>query len=140
VTPLAAIPRRLIGVGVGVLALAGVLWWAQGRIRVSYQAELERDAAKSELKAEREQNAANIGAIAQDIADREVDAGKLFGRLDEINARFDGLQLNLPPPAALVQRSEVPGEPCPRVGISPDFVGVWNSAATEAGPAEAETR
>jgi hypothetical protein len=137
---LKAIPWRLVGALAGAALILWAAWWVTNRIRISYQAELERDAAQAELKTEREQNAANIGAIAQDIADRESDAGKFFGRFDAIEARFDGLQLNMPQPAALVQKAEVPGEPCPRVGVSSDFVGVFNSASTEAGSAEAKAR
>lgn len=135
-----AIPWRLIGIGLAALVLGAALLWVGHRVRVSYEAEIRADQAEAALKEEREQNAVNIRAIAQDIADNERDRGYLARRFDAIDQRFDGLQLSLLEPAKLIQSTEVPGAPCPRVGLSPMAVSVYNAAATEAGSAEAETR
>jgi hypothetical protein len=135
---LKAVPWRLVGALVGVGLLAWGALWLAGRVRISYQAEIERDTARAELKTEREQNAANIGAIAQDIADGERDRGALISRLDAIDHRFGSFLVGLPKPEKLIQKVEVPGEPCPRVGLSPASVELWNRSATEAGLAEAE--
>lgn len=139
--PLNVIPWRLIGILVGVGLLAAALWWVTNRIRVSYEAEAQRDAARAELVTERAQNAANIGKIATDLSEREAAAGLLLGRMDALDARFNGLLLNLPPPDKLVSSQEVPGAPCPRVSIGPEFFRVFNEAGAPAGagPAEAQT-
>lgn len=59
---------KVIGYLLAAAALAGALWWVGNRIRVSYEAELERDAARAELKQEREQNAANLKVLADGAA------------------------------------------------------------------------
>lgn len=130
----------MVGKVGALIAVALALVWLAHRVRVSYVAEHQRDAVTAELKAEREQNAANIGAIAQDIQENERERGFLATRLDAIDKRMGGLLVNVPKPEALIQTRELPDAPCPHVGLSNAFVGVYNAASTEAGSPEAQAR
>lgn len=134
------IPWKLIGTIAAALVLAAVLWWVGNRIRVSYEAEAERDQAKAELKTEREQNSANLVKIADRVDSTERITKGLSTRVAGIDLKFNGLQLSVPPPANLIQTKEKPGEPCPVASIGPQFFGVYNAAGTEGGVTESETR
>jgi hypothetical protein len=140
VITLGAVPWRLIGAGLAIVALAGAVLWVGHRVRQSYTLEHQRDAALADLKTEREQNAANIGAIAQDIHESESERGALALRLDAIDKRFGNVLVTLPKPETLVQKKESPDAPCPRESIGPVAVELWNATATEAGSSEASTR
>jgi hypothetical protein len=131
---LKAIPWRLVGAVAGVLALL----WVGYRVRASFLLEHQLDTAIADLKAERMQNAANVRAIAQDIAENERERGALVQRLDLVDAGVKDILLKLPDPSSFVQSKVVPGEPCPRAGLSSPFVELYNRPATEAGLTEAE--
>lgn len=134
------IPWKLIGTITAGLVLAAVLWWIGNRIRVSYEAEAERDQARAELKTEREQNTANLAKVADRVDVTEQIAKGLSTRVAGIDLKFNGLQLSVPPPANLIQTKEKPGEPCPVVAAGPEFFRVYNAAGTEGGVTESETR
>lgn len=130
------IPWKLIGYGAAALVLVIALGWVGNRIRVSYEAEVRADTAEAALKDERAQNTANIGKIAGRVGFVNALGKDLSGRLGAIDDRFNHLRFELPPPEALIQKKEVAGDPCPHVGLSADFVRMWNAASTEAGLAE----
>lgn len=134
------IPWKLIGIvaAAALLTWAGV--WVTHRIQVSYQAELERDAALADLTTEREQNAANIGKIAGRITFTEALGKDLSAKLAGIDDRFNHLRFELPLPENLIQSKEKPGDPCPAVSIGPEYFRVFNAAATEGAVTESETR
>lgn len=69
----------------------------------------------------------SIDNLRRDIVESEAARRKLSAGLTKLAERFNDIKI--PPPKTLVQTVEVPGA-CPRVGASPEFVSVWNDAAS----------
>jgi len=114
-----------------VLALAG---WLAHTFSTWREKAGERDAAVAELKQVRTQADANLKAIAQDIAEDRQGRIDFAAAMAHIDSQFAGIVI--PTPAQLVQSKEMPGEPCKRDSLGPDFMRVWNSSGAAAGPAE----
>lgn len=113
------IPWKLLGYGIAALALAAVLWWVSSRIRVSYQAEQERDAAVANLAGYREsvETQARVAA-AQQIKDQKNDAA-LTSRLAALEADSAALHRALMSIASTVERTDANG--VRRLAINPDW-------------------
>jgi hypothetical protein len=109
--------------GLAVLAVIGGLIW--------YEVGVHKKAARVD-QAEDRAEAAEKGR-AQDMAEvvRRLDAdaiqrGELLAKFASIDERFNSIKI--PDPKVLVQTREVPGA-CPVVGVSDEFVRVFNEAS-----------
>lgn len=131
---MAAVPWRLIGTVVGVALIAGFLWWAQGRIRISYIAERERDTAIATHASYKELVTANaIRAIARMERDQTDDAA-MAARITQLtneNAELARLAAGVP---ATVEKPDANG--VPRLAIN-DLWWLCNSAILTRDPADA---
>ena len=116
------IPFRIYAYAGVALLVAGFVWWGS---RVLHKAN-ERDAAVAELASERAGRAADAAMMAKRLADSEVRRQQLSDAMQAIADRFNAI--TVPAPKTLIETVEVPGA-CPRVGLSADFVRVWNDAS-----------
>lgn len=117
--PLAGLPWRLIAKGVGILLVVAGLWWAQARIRVSYQAEHERDAAIEQHAAYREAvQASAIRAVARMEIDAAADA-ETADRIEKLESEAAGLRLAASRIPSTVEKPDAKG--VPRLAIN----GPW---------------
>lgn len=105
------------------LAIIGLAWY---EIRVHKKAG-ERDAAVKALTDERKAHSAEISKIKTQLDESYVERRKLSKGLTEITARFNK---PLPAPKTLIKTVQVPGEACPRVGVSDSYVWLWNDASS----------
>ena len=64
---------------------------------------------------------------ADDRKAAEARSKTLATTLDQVSATLDDLRAH--PPKASVIREKLPGDDCPRLRLSDDFVRVWNAAA-----------
>lgn len=113
------IPWRLIGIGAAALVLAAVLWWVQARIRVSYQAEQERDTAIASLSAYQAsvETAARVAA-AQQLSDQKADAA-LVARLGSLESDNEALRRALARIPSTTEKPDANG--VPRLAIAADW-------------------
>lgn len=113
------IPWKLIGYLAAAAALAGILWWVQGRIRVSYQAELERDAAiathRTYVDAVQASAAIAAGKLERDQQNDVEFAGRITA-LENDNAELSRILAGTP---ASVEVVDDQGKH--RVAINPDW-------------------
>jgi hypothetical protein len=126
--PLPAFSWKLVAKIAAVLAVLLVLWWVQARIRVSYQAEAERDAAKAALTqyeaavAEREKKAtAERARAALRSAGLAVTLAKVSGEIEALRSQ--------PIQSVVYREKPAQGGVCRDPRIGPEWVGVWNQAA-----------
>jgi hypothetical protein len=110
-------PWRLIGIGVGVLVLLASLWWVQARIRVSYQAEQERDQAVAQHKAYRESVQAMAARTAQRMELDGIADTETAQRIESLEAESLRLAASLDRIPATVETPNENGTP--RVSINP---------------------
>lgn len=113
------IPWRLIGIvaAAALLAWAGI--WVTGRIRVSYQAELERDTAiatHADYKAKAEKAAAEASALAE--RDALFDANTA-ARIEALEGQRDRLARMLARINPVAETHDANGNPT--VAINPDW-------------------
>ncbi len=135
---------RLIAYGLAGVALVAILWWVQSRIRVSYQAEQQRDAAVANLATFRrsvEQEARR--AAEQQAVDRKEDQA-LTARLDALRGENEALSRALRRAASTVERPRE-GTTCPvishhwgvcfaaSIGRDPADVAACKAGAGDAG-------
>jgi hypothetical protein len=126
--PLPAFSWKLVAKIAAVVAVLLILWWVQSRIRVSYQAEAERDAAKAALTqyeaavtAREKQAAAERARAALRSAGLAVTVAKASGEIDALrNQHVQSVVYREKPSQGGVCRD-------PRIG--PEWVGVWNQTA-----------
>lgn len=113
------IPWKLIGIAAGALALTAILWWVQARIRVSYQAEQQRDAAIANLSSYQAsvETAARLAAVQQ-AADQKADAA-LASRMDALQADNEALRRAVSRIPSTVEKPDANG--VPRLAISGDW-------------------
>lgn len=135
--PLAAIPWRLVGIGVAALVVVGALVWLGHRVRLSYQverAEGERDAAIAEhatYKAAVERQA------RLDAIQREKDQARdqaLTSRLTALQAESEALSRAVSRLASTVEKPDAHG--VPRLAINPDWMLCAVSAPLGRDPAD----
>lgn len=121
--PSAAIPWRLVGACVAVgLLVWGALWLGR-RVRISYQAEEQRDAAIANLDAYRASvEAAARVAAAQLAKDRAADAA-LTARIADLQFELETLRRALARIPATVEKPDANG--VPRLAIHPDRWLCW---------------
>ncbi len=117
--PLPAFSWRLAGILAGVAVIALALWWAQGRIRISYQAEQERDAAVANLASYQlaVETAARVAA-AQLAADQKADAA-MASRLTALQAENEALRRALARIPSTVEKPDANG--VPRLAVAGDW-------------------
>lgn len=113
------IPWRLVGYLAGAAALVMVLWWVQSRIRVSYQAEQQRDSAIASLTTFRESvaRAARVAAAQREL-DQKADAA-LNARMAALQAENEAIRRALTRLKATVETTDAQGHT--RVAIDPDW-------------------
>lgn len=111
------IPWGLIAKGGAVLALVLALWWIQSRVRISYKAEHERDAAVLNLANYRASiETRDRIAAAQQAADQKADA-ELTSRLVALQADNEALRRSIARVAATVEKPDANG--VPRLAVNP---------------------
>lgn len=111
------IPWKLVGAAVGVALLAAILWWVQARIRVSYQAEQERDAAVANHTAYKSlvEGAATRAAARMELdALADADMNAKIEALDDERRRLAAAVSSIKP---TVEKPDANG--VPRVAIDP---------------------
>jgi uncharacterized membrane-anchored protein len=117
VIPLPAFSWKLVAKIAAVLAVLLVLWWVQSRIRVSYQAEAERDAISATHAAYKAMAQAMAAAAAKRMeADAAADKAHT-ARVDVLNTENEGLRRLLAGTPATVESSDANGNR--RVAINP---------------------
>lgn len=119
---------KAIAAAVVLIALGALAW----RINAWRNGYLERDQAVAERDAERKARRDDMKEVITRLEKSDKDRQQFIERFDAIDKRFDGLKI--PPPAELAKSTEVPGEPCPRVGVSDSFVSVFNDASAPVDP------
>lgn len=87
------------------------------------------EVAEKALVIERQQHKADNEKAAKDIKESEEQRQRLASGLQAVTDRFNSIVIPLP--KTLVKTVEVPGA-CPRVGVSDDFVRVYNEASASA--------
>src|SRR3954469_11478410 len=102
------------------LALAGLLAYGAHVVKKANRAEAAEAALASEQRAHRADNE----KAAKDLKESEEQRHRLATGLQAVTDRFNSIVI----PKTLVKTVEVPGA-CPRVGISDDFVRVYNQAS-----------
>ena len=105
------------------LALLGLLAYGahiKGKADRTDAAEARADAAEAGRAADMREV---VKRLDRDAAQRQ----ELVTRLDGIDKRFG--EIVIPKPEKLIQTREVPGA-CPVIGVSSEFVSVWNNAAS----------
>lgn len=105
------------------LALASFLAYGVHVVKKANRTE----SAEAALVALRKEQIAAIGQIQKTLADSQLERQKLQTGLTEISRRFNSIVI--PPAKVLVRTVQVPGEACPHVGVSADFVSVFNQAS-----------
>ena len=120
--PLAAIPWRLVGYGLAVAAVLGAGWWLNGR--------LDRANEADRLERERDAYAESIRKAGEAVADYAQATAKIERERDAARTALDGVRAEQP--RTLIQTREVivNGKACPAVSVGPDFVRLWNDAAS----------
>lgn len=88
------------------------------------------DVAEARAEAAERGRKDDMDEIVKRLDKDAVDRKDLLDRFAAIDERFDELKLEMPKPADLVQRTEIPGESCPRVGVSESFVSVYNQSSS----------
>lgn len=78
------IPWKLIGYVAAAAVVMTILWWTQSRIRVSYQAELERDNERAEYVAYRDAVQASAAIAAGKLERDQHDDAEHGARITEL--------------------------------------------------------
>lgn len=113
------IPWKLIGIVAGAAAIVAVLWWTQSRIRISYQAEQQRDAAiatHAAYKAAVQEGAAVWAAKFQRDQEADVALNTEVERLEDERASLDRATDTKKPS---VEKTDANG--VTRLSINPDW-------------------
>jgi hypothetical protein len=127
------IPWKLIGYGLAALAVVGILWWLQSRIRISYQAEQERDAAIEQHQSYKAAVQASAAVVAGKLARDQQDDADHSAKIEQLDAEADRLRAAASKPKPTVETTDENG--VARVSINP----VWwlcNSALLSGDPAD----
>jgi hypothetical protein len=103
------IPYRLIAYGAAAIALIAILWWVQARIRVSYQAEQERDAAVANLSAYQRAVETNARLAALKQAEDQAADAAMSRRVDALRNDNDKLRATLALLRTTVERTDANG-------------------------------
>jgi hypothetical protein len=127
---------RILAALIVLAALAGAVKWSVDTIHKAG----ERDKFEQQLRDERAENARNITAISRDIAQGESDRVDFANRFDSIDAAVAALTGKVGDPSRFVQSRSLPNDPCPRVAIGPDFLGLYNEAADITRAPKGQTR
>lgn len=128
------IPWKLIGYGVAALAVVGILWWLQSRIRISYQAEERLEAKTAEHDAYKAAVQASAEVVAGKLARDQQDDADAAAKLETLDAEADLLRAAASRPKPTVEKPDENG--VPRLSINP----VWwlcQSALLSGDPADA---
>lgn len=113
------IPWKLIGIVAGAAAVAAILWWTQSRIRISYQAEQQRDASiatHAAYKAAVQEGAAVWTAKFQRDHEADVALNTEVERLETERASLDRATDTKKPS---VEKTDANG--VTRLSINPDW-------------------
>jgi len=117
------IPLRLYAYLACALAVVGLLGYGVHIVKKANRTEAAEDA----LAAERIAHKSDLDQVKASLAASTIQREALQKGLTEIAARFNSIVI--PPAKTLVQVKEIPGA-CPRIGVSAQFVGVFNAASS----------
>jgi septal ring factor EnvC (AmiA/AmiB activator) len=106
------------------IAMASLLAYGVHEVKKANRTEAAEAALADERKAHKAQLIQVEKALAASILERQ----KLNQGLAEITRRFNSIEV--PSPKTLIKTVQVPGEACPHVGVSDQFVGVYNAASS----------
>lgn len=127
---------KILAAIIVLAALAGAVKWSVDTIHKAG----ERDKFEQQLKDERAENARNITAISRDIAQGESDRVDFANRFDSIDAAVAALTGKVGDPSRFVQSRSTPDAPCRPDTAGPEFVSVYNEAASLTRAPEGQTR
>jgi hypothetical protein len=96
------------------------------------------DAAEARATAAEKGRADDMAEIVKRLDADARDRKAFVERFDAIDRRF--ADIKIPEPGKLILTKEIPGEPCARVGVGLEFVGVWNTASLETGDPASKAR
>lgn len=85
------------------------------------------DAAEAALAGEVKRHRADLAQVEKALAASTLERKKLQQGLTDVTTRFNSIVI--PPAKTLVQVKETPGA-CPRIGVSAQFVSVYNAASS----------
>lgn len=114
---------RLYAYLAAALALLGGLLYVH---HIKAQADLVPGLKRS-LSDEKRDRANDVAQMEASLAKSEAERKQFATAMQSIADRFNQ---PLPPPKTLIREVKVPNEPCPRIRVSADFVGLWNNASS----------